>query len=119
MNNEPRNLHTLPTAPIDATMPSTRGWQTPTVLMIDSLGHLERGKHYLLIGRRRWNFAEMPDGDFRFVGAHYNEPEKVDLVDAQRVFSQSELEALVKAGMLFVDHPTMVSINPTPGAHTR
>lgn len=74
---------------------------------------------WLQIGSRRWLYSHQVDDDFVFNSQHGPEPENLDYFDKRRVFSYSEMEALVYAGFLFMNKPTRLSLPAKNGSKPR
>lgn len=113
--NDPHNLH-QPDPPMNR-----RAFQPPQLVPVQSNEDgkiiLEDGC-WLQIGRRRWLYSRMEGDDFRFIGQHVSETEKLDSVDSVRIISYSEVEALIRAGFLYMNKPTQMTM-PMTGPKVR
>ena len=113
--NDPHNLH-QPDPPMNR-RPFAPLQLVPVKSNADGKIILEDGC-WLQFGRRRWLYSLMEGDDFRFVGRHASEAERLDKVDQSRVFSYSEIEAFIQAGFLYMNKPMQMSM-PTVGPQPR
>jgi len=87
------------------------------IVHIDNLAQLKPGKHYLLIGPARWNLVEWVPGEFKFTNAREYLPNEVSTTDTHRVFQESEVKALIEAGMMYIDTKARVTLDPRKAVH--